>query len=218
MNWKKWFSLIFLLLVVGSVAFFGGIDLLFSNDVELYYEKVNGGIIYILLITLGLMIVQNLITLFPIVILVLLNQWLFDFWWGFAWSWIGTVIAAICVFLFAKHWFTSLIKNKRSQELFTRIRKHGIIAVFVARLIPVFPSNIINIASGLSGISLKQFLIGTLFGNMIFIFVLSLIGTGVVEENNQQLLYWGIALIALLMWGSITYWKKGLKRGERSAK
>jgi uncharacterized membrane protein YdjX (TVP38/TMEM64 family) len=214
MNWSKWISLFSLILVTGLVAYFGGVDLLFTTDIERYYEKIDGGYFYVLLLTLCLMIVQNLLTLFPILILVLFNQWLFDFWLGFLWSWIGTVIGALCVFLFAKLWFTSLIKHKRSQELFTRIRKHGIIAVFVARLIPIFPSNLINIASGLSGISLRHFFIGTVFGNLIFTFVLSLIGSGFVEEDNQSLLYWGIILVALMMWGGITYWKKGLRKRE----
>ncbi|GAA0380680.1 TVP38/TMEM64 family protein [Bacillus horti] len=216
MDWKKWLISLLLLIVIGSVILFGGIDLLFSNDIELFYEKIHGGIFFVLLLTLSLMIVQNLLTVFPVVILVLLNQWLFDFWLGFFWSWAGTVIGSIIVFMFSKNWFNSLIKNKRIQELFTRIRRHGIMAVFIARLIPIFPSNLINIASGLSGIGLREFFIGTIFGNMIFVFILSLIGTGFVEENNQQFLYWGLVLVVLMAWGAYVYWKKGFKRKEQA--
>lgn len=50
---------------------------------------------------------------------------------------------------------------RRGEDL---LRRHGVLGVFVARLVPIVPFTVVNYASGLSPILLRHYLLGTVPG------------------------------------------------------
>jgi uncharacterized membrane protein YdjX (TVP38/TMEM64 family) len=94
------------------------------------------------------------------------------------------------------------------------MEQNGLIFVFQARIIPFVPTSLINILSGLSSIKFKHFMVGTMFGNLIFFFVLSLIPAGLMEGNMEQNILLGILLVLV---GAVVFFllKKKQKRRKQ---
>ncbi len=86
---------------------------------------------------------------------------------GFLYNWIGAVIGATLCFMSAKYLgrdFVVSITRGKAKKLDTKIGEKGFMAVFIPRLIPVVPFNILNFGSGLTKISLKDYFLATALG------------------------------------------------------
>lgn len=93
----------------------------------------------------------------------------FDFWPALCVSLGGATIGALLMFLLARFLFRKktwrLIKDReRITNLFAFLESHGFLAILVARLVPIFPSMLINLAASVSAISTKTFLFATFLG------------------------------------------------------
>ncbi|WP_310194857.1 VTT domain-containing protein [Neobacillus niacini] len=141
------------------------------------------------------MVIQNSFTIIPLIIIITLNYALFGFVNGLIWSWFTSIIAAGIWFFGSRYFFNDWVQKKSNPELLTKMEQNGLLFVFQARIIPFVPTSLINILSGLSSITFKHFIIGTMFGNLIFFFVLSLIPAGLMEGNMEQNILLGIAII-----------------------
>lgn len=194
-----------------------GIILFFLYDVAHYLqfddqqirEITNENLGLILLVTLTVMIIQNLLTVFPLILVLSVNIGLFGFAGGYMWSWISGIVGATIAFLAARYWLHDVIVSRLNQKWVTRIEQHGFWYIFIARLFPFAPSSVINFAAGASGVSLKRFLYSTLFGNLIFYFLASLIIVGLMSENTELMLSLGIIGVILL---GLTIWRKMCKK------
>lgn len=138
-----------------------------SNNINSFVNSygVYAPLIFILIYTVGSAI------LFPGVILTFIGAILFGTSLGTLYNLVGATIGAILCFLIAKnlgHKFIDKIIRKRYHE-FDRlvsksIEKSPFKAIFVLRLIPLVPYNALNLVSGLTKISLKDYSLATFFG------------------------------------------------------
>ena len=96
---------------------------------------------------------------------------LFGFRYGFFYSIIGGFISMLITFFFARKTgresIEKILKNKRAKYLEkydNRLKKNGILDLIILRILPVMPFNILNIIMGISKISLREYIIGSLIG------------------------------------------------------
>lgn len=119
-------------------------------------------------------------------------------------QWVGTMVVVISatigasvIFISAKMASSNLIKQqagpwiKKMQEGF---EEDGFFYLLTIRLIPLFPFFIVNLASALFQISLRQFALATFFGIIPGTFVYVSIGVALREVIHQSDLSLKIAL------------------------
>lgn len=108
-----------------------------------------------------LLMVLHSVTFIPSEIVTFANLAVFGPFWGFVYTWIGSMLGAYLSFFLAKgigrpiaNKFVSVRMLKRFDQFMT---KHGIKGVFALRLIPIISFNALNYASGLTKMSFWQF-------------------------------------------------------------
>jgi uncharacterized membrane protein YdjX (TVP38/TMEM64 family) len=160
---------------------------------------LNENILFTLGITLLFMIIQNIFTLIPLILLITINVTFFGFFYGYLWSWFTSIIGSIIVFLIVRYWFQAFLLPKINKQMNEKIEENGFVVVFISRIFPFIPTSFVNIAAGVSSIRFKQFILATLLGNMIYIFALSLIPLGFLSLNFEQFIFVIIAMICVLI-------------------
>ena len=115
-----------------------------------------GGIVFI-----GIYIIATLAFL-PAAILTLGAGVIFGVIWGSLYVFVGATLGAIAAFLVGRYLARGWVKEKiSSYKKFTNIdqavSKEGLKIVFLIRLSPLFPFNLLNYALGLTNVSLKDY-------------------------------------------------------------
>ncbi|MGV8982988.1 TVP38/TMEM64 family protein [Clostridium sp.] len=148
-------------------------------------------IIYIILFTFVPL------TLFPDSILAIAGGMCFGMVGGFIYTMIGAILGGTLSFYLAKNLghkvLKKIIKNDLS-SLENAIKTKGFLLVFVLRLIPLFPFDIISYAAGFSGVKFKDFALATISGIIPGIFVFINIGDKASEIGSSSF-YVSIALL-----------------------
>ncbi|MEB1807401.1 MAG: VTT domain-containing protein [Bacillaceae bacterium] len=165
----------------------------------------------ILLITMGFMIMQNVFSLIPFLLLTMFNIWLFGFLYGYLWSLLGNILGSLLVFYLARYGLQLHAKKYNHLTIKKKIEENGFMVILMSRLIPIFPSSIINVVGGVSNIKAKDYILGTFIGHTIFVLILSALSVGIISLDQQYSVY--IILIILVMGITILMVKKqvGLK-------
>lgn len=135
-----------------------------------------GAIAYIL--------IYNLATLLfiPGSLLTLKGGCLFGVFWGSVYVLIAATVGAILAFLIGRYlsrdWVTEQMKKyPKFQAIDQAIAKEGWKIVLLTRLSPVFPFNLLNYAFGVTQISLKDYILGSLGivpGTIMYVYIGSL--------------------------------------------
>lgn len=194
--WKKIISFIGILLIIFLVIHnTETFRLLRNGDLDSIIISLRDTTFSKFFFTFIIMLIQNSFTIIPLIIIITINYALFGFFNGLIWSWLTSIIAAGIWFLGSRYFFNDWVQKKTNPELLSKMEQNGLLFVFQARIIPFLPTSLINILSGLSSIKFKHFMVGTMFGNLIFFFVLSLIPAGLMAGNMEQNILLGIALI-----------------------
>ena len=132
-------------------------------------------------------------------ILTIFGGFLFGLWPGTPLIVVAATLGATIIFLAAKTALGDLL-SKKAGGLAARMEKgfrDGELSyMFVLRLAPVFPFWGVNIAAGLLGVSLRNFLIGTFFGIIPGSFVYASIGAaaGAAFDAGQDISLAGVLL------------------------
>ena len=132
-------------------------------------------------------------------ILTIFGGYLFGLWVGTPLIVIAATIGATLIFFAAKTALGDLLSKraggfaKRMEEGF---RKGELSYMFILRLAPIFPFWAVNIAAGLMGVSLRNFLIGTFFGIIPGSFVYASIGAaaGAAFDAGEDISLTGVLL------------------------
>ncbi len=151
----------------------------------------------ILVITFVFMLMQNIFSLTPFLLLTMFNIWLFGFSYGYLWSLTGNFLGSVLVFYLARYGFQNWAEKYNHLEFKRKVEKNGFKVVLFLRLFPFMPASIVNIGSGLSKISARDYIFATFIGNTVFVFILSLFSAGVIALQHQYTLYIFISLFLL---------------------
>lgn len=114
-------------------------------------------------------LILAIVIMFPIWGVLMISGYLFGPVFGFMLAWLGFQIGVYISFLFARtigrDWvktrFSSNPKFRRFEE---RIEKSGFMVVLLARASIIFPTNILNLLSGICSISARKFISANAIG------------------------------------------------------
>lgn len=204
-NKKLIFSMITLLiLVITYFAFFRGLT------PEILRNYIGGfgylaPFIYILCFTI------LPIAFFPVPILALAAGLLFGFLPGTIYTLIGAVLNSAIMFLMAKvlakDAVTNLLQRKLPENwssfLFDLDEKRGSGIIFILRLIPAMPYNLINYGAGLTSIKFSSYMLATILGILPGTLVFLNIGNQALNVHNPAFIVSIILLILLTIFSLI---------------
>jgi len=94
---------------------------------------------------------------------------LFGLWWGAIWAVCGAMAGSLAGFALARYMNAGWIKPERLPkfgELLARVERGGWRAVTLIRLMPIMPHTPVNYAFGLSRLSVGDYLLGSLIGQL----------------------------------------------------
>ncbi len=135
---------------------------------------------------------------------------LYGTWGGSALVFLGACLGAVATFLLGRHWLRDwasqrLARWPRLQAIETAVSREGLRLVLLTRLSPAFPFSLLNLAYGLSAVSLRDYslgLIGILPGTVLFCALGALAGDvarfGEVLSGQADGLTWALRIVGVL--------------------
>ncbi|NIK80272.1 putative membrane protein YdjX (TVP38/TMEM64 family) [Paenibacillus castaneae] len=169
---------------------------LLHADLDQIRQMTNDNLVLMLLILFIMMVIQNLFTLIPILLVISVNISLFGLWYGYLWSLLTSIVAATITFYAVRLWFQDVVNKRLKRGWVDKIEQKGYWYVFIGRIFPFVPTSLINIASGVSAVKVKHFIISTAIGNFVYFAILSLIADRIMFGFEQGL-YVGIAVVVI---------------------
>lgn len=146
----------------------------------------------------------------------------FGAWTGFAYSWIGTMVSALVGFYlgrFAGKRTLATLSGESMQRFMTLVGKNGFLASLIVRLVPSAPFIVVNMAAGVTPMSVWQFAAGTAIGIVPKIVLTAFAGNSIVQVLKGEgggHIAWLVGIVAL--WIAIGWYaRKWLKSREESA-
>lgn len=143
---------------------------------------------------------------------------------GSLWVFLGAMLGATAAFLLgryvARDWVARKIAgNTRFQAVDSAIGQQGLKIIFLLRLSPAFPFNLLNYSLGLTQVSLKDYILGTtgiLPGTIMYVYLgslvgnLALLGSGTAPENPG--IIWAIRIIGAIATIAVTVYVTRIAR------
>lgn len=142
---------------------------------------------------------------------------------------IGATMGATAAFLvgryLARGWVTRKIaENSKFQAIDRAVGAAGFKIVLLTRLSPIFPFNLLNYAYGVTGVSLKDYVlasIGMLPGTLMYVYIGSLAGNlatlGTESQPGNPLFQWGMRIIGFIATVAVTVYITKLARKALAA-
>jgi uncharacterized membrane protein YdjX (TVP38/TMEM64 family) len=164
---------------------------------------------------MGIYIVATVL-FFPASILTLGAGLLFGVLMGSIYVFIGATIGASAAFLVGRYvargWVEKQIQgNQRFQAIDEAVAREGLKIVVLTRLSPIFPFNLLNYAYGLTKVSFKDYVVGTLGilpGTIMYVYVGSLVqnlaALGSQQVETPSTIQWVIRIVGFLATVGIT--------------
>ncbi|MCT8138241.1 TVP38/TMEM64 family protein [Anaerobacillus sp. CMMVII] len=171
------------------------IPVFMAGDLEQFISSVNEQFLPMFIITFILMIIHNVITVIPLILILTVNISFYGFVCGLIWSWLVSILGATLIFVGARYFFRDFLEKRISDSVKSKAEENGFMYVLLARIFPFVPTNLVNIISGVSSIRFKDFFIATSIGNLIYFFTLSLVPLGLASGNSDLIILISVFLI-----------------------
>lgn len=135
---------------------------------------------------------------------------------GAVYVFIGATIGAIAAFLvgryLARDWISQKIAgNPKFAAIDHAVAQEGFKIVLLTRLSPFFPFNLLNYTFGITGVSLKDYALGSIGmipGTILYVYIGSLAGDlariGTDAQPTNPTLQWAIRIIGLIATVAVT--------------
>jgi uncharacterized membrane protein YdjX (TVP38/TMEM64 family) len=157
----------------------------------------------------------------------------FGVWLGAVYVFIGATLGATAAFLvgryLARNWVANKIADNENFSAIDRaVGKEGLKIVLLTRLSPIFPFNLLNYAFGLTGVSIQDYIIGSVGmipGTMMYVYIGSLAGNlaliGTANQPTNPTLQWSIRIVGFIATVAVTLYitriaKQALDRSVES--
>ncbi|MYL18408.1 TVP38/TMEM64 family protein [Halobacillus litoralis] len=153
----------------------------------------------------------------PLVAFVLANSVVYGLLRGFLYSWIGSVIGAVSIFLIIRRLgdkkpFRAITKQKQVKRVIVWVEEHGFGPLFLLMCFPFSPSAVINVVSGLSKVSRQQFILAVLLGKSVMIFTISYVGSSIASFAQNPVKSIVVGICILLFWILGKYLERRIQR------
>ncbi|MDY6937314.1 MAG: TVP38/TMEM64 family protein [Cyanobacteriota bacterium] len=135
---------------------------------------------------------------------------------GSLYVFIGATLGATCAFLvgryIARDWIAKKIEgNSKFAAIDEAVGREGLKIVLLTRLSPIFPFNLLNYAYGLTGVSLKDYVLGSVGmipGTVMYVYIGSLAGSlatiGGEGQPTNAAVQWAIRIIGFVATVAVT--------------
>lgn len=155
------------------------------DDIKTYVDSLGklGPIAYIIMFALVPL------TLFPDSILAISGGLAFGLFRGYIYTTIGALIGGSISFYISRNLGRNVVKKLTKEKLDnieSMINDKGFYIVFLLRLIPLFPFDLISYGSGLTSIKFKDFILATFLGTIPGIIVFTNIGAKSVNIGSSS--------------------------------
>lgn len=137
---------------------------------------------------------------------------------GSIYVFIGATIGAIFSFLIgrylARNWVLKQIAdNQKFKAIDQAVGKKGFKIVLLTRLSPLFPFNLLNYAYGVTGVSLKDYIlasVGMIPGTIMYVYLGSLAGNlatiGSQTSSTNSIVEWSLKIIGFIATVTVTFY------------
>jgi len=223
---KKWMGLIFLAILIGVYILTPVREYFTLNHIVHWVERIKNNpwapLLFVGTYTLSCILWP--LTIFPVV-----GGVLFGFWKGFLFNTVAANLGAWTTFLIARQFGREVVGKlmKGSYKTFDeKTTRHGLWAIFTFRMIAFPPFLVTNYASGLSAIRVRDYMVGTFLGMIVWTIVFTYFAdtlwkavTTAGEHGFQKAsgqFFWPVIVgfLALAIVMGLTVWLK--KRSRRS--
>jgi uncharacterized membrane protein YdjX (TVP38/TMEM64 family) len=163
-------------------------------------------------------LVYNLATVLfvPAALLTLSGGALYGVWWGSVYVFVAATLGATVAFLigryFARPWVNQRLQGHPTfQAIDHAVTQNGLKIVLLTRLSPMIPFNVLNYIFGITCVSLKDYMIGSVGmvpGTVLYVYIGALAGNlamlGMPQEQSSQvhLMQWlvkGLGFLATVI-------------------
>lgn len=131
-------------------------------------------------ISIALLIIQAFFPVVPFFLLASANGILYSFTGGFLITWLGALAGASISFFVARslgrQWVLNKCQAAFCKEIAVLSGRKGFGLVFLARIVPIIPSTLVNLLAGVSTILFSTFLAASALGKMPAIIFYTLAG------------------------------------------
>lgn len=143
--------------------------------------------------------------------------------WGSVWAFLGATIGATLAFLIGRYgvrgWVSRRIANdSRFQAIDRAVSQSGFKIVLLSRLSPIIPFNLLNYALGVTGVSLKDYVLGSVGmipGTVLYVYLGSIAGSlanlGTAQLANSKL-QWTVRIMGLIATIAVTLYISRIAR------
>ena len=181
-----------------------------SEEIKNYVQGFGkiGPLVYIIMFSLVPL------TLFPDSVLAIAGGLIFGLFKGYIYTTIGALIGGTISFYISRYWGREVVKKLTKEKLDKveeMINNRGFIIIFILRLIPLLPYDVISYGAGLTAVKYKDFLLATLFGTIPGILVFTNLGAQTVNIGSSSF-YISVALLILLFIISIFFKNKFISK------
>lgn len=170
---------------------------------------------------IAFILIYNLTTVLfiPGSILTLGGGVIFGVFWGSVYVFIAATMGATFAFLIGRYltrdWVAKKIADRAQfQAIDNAVAKEGFKIVLLTRLSPVFPFNLLNYAFGITKVSLKDYILGSIGmipGTIMYVYIgslagdIAMIGAGNVPTNPQaETAKWIIRIVGFIATVAVT--------------
>jgi uncharacterized membrane protein YdjX (TVP38/TMEM64 family) len=233
---RRFHSRLKLILIGGLVAIASSFAAPLANAAGKYFhlqELLQTSLIQVkslgLIGSIAFIAIYNLATLLfvPGSILTMKGGCLFGIFWGTVYVLIAATLGATWAFLLGRYlsrdWVCRQIgKNPKFQAIDRAVGKEGWKIVLLTRLSPIFPFNLLNYAFGVTQVSLKDYILGSLGmipGTVMYVYIGSLASDlATLDMSNRptttetQILQWVIRIIGLMATIAVTVYMTRLAK------
>ncbi|NEQ74485.1 MAG: TVP38/TMEM64 family protein [Okeania sp. SIO2C9] len=177
------------------------------EQVQTWLERAGiwAPIIYIVIYTIATILVL------PSTALNLAGGAIFGPWIGTLWTSVAAIIAAIIAFYYSRtvgrEWISQKLAG-RWQAMDAEMRQGGLFYMFAIRLLPIIPYGLVNFAAGLTSVSFKDYLLGTILGTIPGVLPFVMLGSSgltALKTGDILPLIGALSLIAMLVGGATWY-------------
>jgi uncharacterized membrane protein YdjX (TVP38/TMEM64 family) len=143
---------------------------------------------------------------------------------GAIYVFVGATLGAIAAFLvgryLARGWISRKIEgNQKFAAIDKAVAREGFKIVLLTRLSPVFPFNLLNYAFGITGVSLKDYALGSIGmipGTVMYVYIGSLAGDlariGTESQPTNPAIQWTIRIVGFLATVAVTIYVTRIAR------
>ncbi len=150
-----------------------------------------------------LILIESIVPILPLFVFITINFLVFGPIIGFILSWIFTILGCmLSFFLFRKkikNWFNEKIKNcTRFQKVMKAVEKIKPEQLCSVIALPFTPAFMVNIAAGLSDMSLKKFALSLSVGKIFLVLFWGFVGTSLVQSLTHPVALVKVVVLIIL--------------------